>query len=297
MRKTHKGVVMPELRHFAVNTASQTILDAFATDGAVIIDAVLEQGEVDTILAEVMPFVDDSSQGLDDFTGRQTTRTGALVARSPACRDIVMQPLINELCGLFLAPFCDRYQLHLTQIIRLLPGQGSQLLHRDRLAWGGYLPPSIEPQFNTIWALTDFTQENGATQVVPGSNRWADDKRRAQASEVSQATMSRGSVLLYSGSVIHGGGENLSDAQRIGMNITYCLSWLRQEENQFLSCPPDVARSLPEDLQEMLGYTMGSYALGYFSNPEGAAGGRSDIRPPEAALGRRPRKHAELGPV
>ncbi len=80
--------------------------------------------------------------------------------------------------------------------------------------------------------------------------------------------MSRGSVLLYTGSVVHGGGQNRSDSPRLGLNITYCLSWLRQEENQFLSCPPDVARTLEPELQELLGYTMANYALGYFSPPQ-----------------------------
>ena len=102
--------------------------------------------------------------------------------------------------------------------------------------------------------------------------------------------MSKGSVLLYTGSVIHSGGENSSSLPRTGLNITYCLGWLRQEENQYLSCPPAVARDLPEELQELLGYTMSNYALGYYSEPDPGAGVSSDIRPPEAALGRKPRK-------
>ena len=101
--------------------------------------------------------------------------------------------------------------------------------------------------------------------------------------------MSAGSVLLYSGSVIHGGGANRSDMSRLGLNITYCLGWLRQEENQYLSCPPHIAKELDPQLQELLGYTSGNYALGYYSDPLATEAG-SDILPPEAALGRRPRK-------
>ena len=100
--------------------------------------------------------------------------------------------------------------------------------------------------------------------------------------------MSRGSVLLYSGSVIHGGGANSSAGPRIGMNITYTLGWLRQEENQFLSCPPKIARDLDPELTDLLGYTMGSYALGYFSAPE-MIEGQADTLPPEAVLGRMPK--------
>jgi ectoine hydroxylase-related dioxygenase (phytanoyl-CoA dioxygenase family) len=97
-------------------------------------------------------------------------------------------------------------------------------------------------------------------------------------------------VLLYTGIVIHGGGENRSSAPRIGVNITYCLGWLRTEENQYLSCPPHIARTLEPDLQQLLGYTMGNYALGYYSDPGMPRSGASDIRPPENALGRKPRE-------
>ena len=164
---------------------------------------------------------------------------------------------------------------------------GAQALHRDRLAWGGYIPREIEPQLNTMWALTDFTAENGATRVVPGSHRWPDEQR-ADSSEIIQAEMAAGSLLFYTGSVIHSGGENHTDTDRIGMNITYCLAWLRTEENQFLSCPPRVARDLDQDLQELMGYSMGNYALGYYSDPD-EVHETNDLRPPELAVGSRPR--------
>jgi ectoine hydroxylase-related dioxygenase (phytanoyl-CoA dioxygenase family) len=179
----------------------------------------------------------------------------------------------------FLGPFTDRIQLHLTQVIRILPGQGEQPLHRDRLAWGGFIPRSIEPQFNTIWAITDFSVENGATRVSPGSNHWGDD-RRARDEEVGYAAMTAGSVLVYSGSVIHSGGRNQSSAERIGINITYTLGWLRQEENQYLSCPPHIAATLAPELRALIGYSMGSYALGYFSPPV-APGAGPEVVPPE----------------
>lgn len=279
---------MPQLETLPATASQDDISRVIARDGACIVADVLAPEALDRIAGETQPLMDQSAKGLDGFTGFNTTRTGALVARSPACRDVVMNPVVLEAANRFLAPYCDRIQLHLTQLIRLLPGQGKQLLHRDRLAWGGYLP-DIEPQFNTIWALTDFTEENGATQVVPGSQLWDDPEREAKPEEVCQAVMPRGSVLLYTGSVIHGGGENRSNGARVGMNITYCLGWLRQEENQYLSCPPDVAKTLPPELQELLGYTMGSYALGYYSppapNPE-----IPDTAPPEFALGRLPRE-------
>ena len=79
--------------------------------------------------------------------------------------------------------------------------------------------------------------------------------------------MSAGSVFIYSGSVLHGGGANKSNSSRVGLNLTYCLGWLRQEENQYLSCPPDIAKDFDGELQNLLGYTQGEYALGYYSNP------------------------------
>ncbi|NNL85069.1 MAG: phytanoyl-CoA dioxygenase family protein [Myxococcales bacterium] len=279
---------MAELEHFQPDAPASAINAAIVRDGAAIIDNLLPQSELRALSSELRPFIDGSGRGRDDFTGRATTRTGALVARSPESRALVTHPVIGAQCDAFLLPFCDRYQLHLTQVIRLMPGQGKQTLHRDRLAWGGYLPRQIEPQLNTIWAVTDFTRENGATRVVPGSATW-DTSRRAAYEEQTQAEMSAGSVMLYTGSVLHGGGENRSDAERIGVNITYCLGWLRQEENQYLSCPPEVAATLSPELQELLGYTMGSYALGYFSRPDPTAEDGIDTLPPEALLGRKPR--------
>ncbi len=166
------------------------------------------------------------------------------------------------------------------------------MFHRDRLAWGNHIPRNIEPQFNTLYALTDFTADNGATRVVPGSNHW-DWDRRAGDDEKCQAEMSCGSVLLYSGSVLHSGGENRTETSRMGLNITYCLGWLRQEENQYLSCPPDVAKELSLDLQELLGYTMGNYALGYYSDPSGERS--AGILQPETALGVKSRNKIDSG--
>jgi ectoine hydroxylase-related dioxygenase (phytanoyl-CoA dioxygenase family) len=131
--------------------------------------------------------------------------------------------------------------------------------------------------------MTDFTEENGATQVVPGSPLW-EEGRRAEPHEIGYAEMKAGSVLVYSGSVIHGGGENRSNADRVGVNITYCLGWLRQEENQYLSCPPEIARTLDKKLQGLIGYAMGSYALGYYTPPLPPGVG-PEVAPPQVALG------------
>ncbi len=260
---------MLSLTTLPATASTDEILAVIKRDGALIVSGVLNPDELQRFHEELDPYMQATENGQDDFTGRSTTRTGALVARSGQARDMVMHPGVVAAANKFLEPYCKRIQLHLTQIIRLKPGQGKQMIHRDRWAWGQYLQ-NVEPQFNTIWALTDFTEENGATQVVPGSIDWPDD-RKAEPEEICQAVMSAGSVLLYTGSVFHGGGENRSAGDRIGVNITYTLGWLRQEENQYLSCPPEIAREFSSELQDMLGYEMGQYALGYYT-PPGAPG-------------------------
>tara|TARA_R110002072_G_scaffold59158_1_gene150686 strand:- start:25588 stop:26469 length:882 start_codon:yes stop_codon:yes gene_type:complete len=256
---------MPALESLPGSASTSDILKILKRDGALILTEVLSPAELKQFRVELDPYMQATGEGQDDFTGRSTTRTGALIARSKKARDMVMHKTIVTAANEFLAPFCQRIQLHLTQIIRLKPGQGKQQIHRDRWAWGRYMQ-NIEPQFNTIWAITDFTKANGATQVVPGSTDWPDD-RKATPEEICQAEMKAGSVLIYSGAVFHGGGENHSDADRIGANLTYTLGWLRQEENQYLSCPPEIAKNFSDELQDMLGYTMGQFAMGYYTPP------------------------------
>ncbi len=276
----------------SADATREDILAVLEADGAAIIKDLISPEQVKEMVDQVSPFIQQTPMGRDDFSGRHTQRTGALVARTPACHNLILHPTILPAARGFLEPFSEKILLHLTQTIKINPGNPAQPLHRDRLAWGTHIPQSIEPQFNTIWALTDFTVENGATRCVPGSHKW-DWQRRAEKDEIVQAQMSAGSVFIYTGSVLHSGGENRSDAPRLGLNLTYTLGWLRQEENQYLSCPPHIAKNLPEDLQELLGYTQGNYALGYFSDPE-ALHAESDILPPEMALGRMPTKGSSL---
>jgi len=139
-------------------------------------------------------------------------------------------------------------------------------VHRDQWAFDFFpFPAGFEVECHTMWAMNDFTEENGATRVVPGSHRFEDRLRFTDADTVP-AEMTKGSVLLYLGSLYHGGGANRSDAPRRGVNVGYTLSWLRQEENQYLACPPEVARELPEALARLAGYRRGAYALGYYGD-------------------------------
>lgn len=273
---------MSELVRFPANSPIDELLAVVKRDGALILEDVLSPDELDRAVEQLMPYVEATAPGADAFSGVRTTRTGALVARSSVIRECVMHPTVLETARRFLAPFCERIQLHLTQVIRIQPGQPAQQIHRDRWAWGTHLA-HVEPQLNTIWALTDFDEENGATRVVPGSVGWPDD-RQPTAEEITYARMRRGSLLLYSGSVFHGGGENRSTEDRLGVNLTYTLGWLRQEENQYLACPPEIARGFGRELQDLLGYTLGGYALGYYSPPL-APGQGPEVVSPGHALG------------
>ena len=275
---------MVELTHFDARKAKpEEIVSVLDRDGGVILEHALALACADAILEELAPFIESTAPFDDDFVGRQTTRTGGLVARSKSVREVVLHPTILSVADLFLKRHAAGYQLNLTQIMRLLPGQSAQALHRDRYLWSRSLPREIEPMLNGMWALTEFSEESGATRVIPGSQGW-DWDRAGTLEESVPAVMPRGAMLLYTCSVLHGGGENRSASPRVGLNITYLLDWLRQEENQYLSCPPEIARTLDPKLRALIGYTTGNGGLGYYS-PLAAPEGRIDTLPPEMAVG------------
>ena len=189
-----------------------------------------------------------------------------------------MHPLILDAVGAVLA-HATSFQLHLTQVIAIGPGETAQQIHRDQWAFDFFpFPSGYEVQCNTIWAMSDFRAENGATRVIPGSHRLA-DRREFTPADTEPAAMPAGSVLFYTGALYHGAGANSSSAVRHGLNLTYAVSWLRQEENQYLAVPHDIARTLPEPLLRLMGYARGAYALGYVD----------DLRDPlDVLLGREP---------
>lgn len=271
---------MPALIHLPASTSAQKIVEVLKKDGGVIIDKVLNHQRLQQLNTEIMPFVDKAKTGFEDFSGTKTKRIGALIARSPACGELALHPLINAACGEYLSPYCSGYQLHFSQAVSIGQGEGRQALHRDRFVWGGYVPQNIETQFSTIWAATDFTKENGATSVVPGSHLW-DADRKPKPEEITCAEMTAGSVFIYSGSTIHGGGANHTDQNRVGTLLHYTLNWLRQEENQYLSCPPEQAQALPKELRRLIGYTLGGPVLGFFTPPNGGKEG-FELQPPES---------------
>jgi len=252
------------ITHLPPDCSPEAIVERLGADGAVIVDHVAPASLMDQVELELAPFVAATPTGPDDFSGTNTRRTGSLIARSPASRHLVMHPLVLATTSLFLG-HATNFQLHLTQAIAIGAGQPAQPLHRDRWAFDFFpFPADYEVQCNTIWAQTDFTDANGATRIVVGSNR-ADDQLYT-AADTEPAEMERGSVLIYSGSVYHGGGPNQTELTRIGLNITYNVAWLRQEENQYLSVPREIASTLPTELLRVMGYDRGAYALGYIDD-------------------------------
>lgn len=253
---------MATIEHLTARATGDEVATILARDGVVVVDDLVAPSVMDAIGVELAPFLDATPYGPDEFSGRHTRRTGGLVARSATCRDLVMHPLVLDATRATLKD-ATSFQLHLTQVIAIGPGEPAQVIHRDQWAFDFFsFPRGYDVQCNTIWAMTDFTERNGATRVIPGSNHFEDGLQFAEADTIP-AEMRRGSVLLYTGSLYHGGGANRSDEVRAGINITYNRSWLRQEENQYLAVPHEIARTLPDDLLRLIGYARGAYALGY----------------------------------
>jgi ectoine hydroxylase-related dioxygenase (phytanoyl-CoA dioxygenase family) len=203
-------------------------------DGHVILEGVLPPAEVAAIRAALRPLLDAAPFGDNSFVGRRTKRVFGLPAKTRALDHVLTHQRVLELLEPVLGPFL----LSSAVAVEIHPGETAQTLHTDGSAWP--VPPGgPEIVANAIWALDDFTEANGATRLGSGV-----------------AEMPAGSVLVYVGSLPHGGGANVTGAARLGVIVGYTAAWLRQQENFALTCPPDVARSTPERLQSLLGYEL-----------------------------------------
>ena len=256
---------------FTADVTAEEVSEGLRDHGAVIIERLADGDLCDRLLDELQPWLAETPAGADDFTGRNTRRTGALLTRCPSSVAMVAHPLILDVVDQTLWAKKTTFQLHLTQSIAIGPGSPAQMIHRDQWCFDFFpFPADVDVEVSSIWALEDFTEENGATRVVPDSHRLPNGVRFT-FEESSPAEMPRGSVVLYLGSTFHGGGANNSDRVRIGINVDYVLGWLRQEENQYLSYTLDEVRGFPERVQRLVGYEVGAYALGYID------GGRSPM--------------------
>ena len=189
------------------------------------------------------------------FEGNRTTRTYNLLAHGPLWQKIPVQPEVLELVEGVLGEQCLVSSL---ASISLAPGETAQVLHADDQIQP-LEKPHIATACNSMWALTDFTEENGATRVVPGSHKWQNPDYFGDQSDIESipAEMAKGSVLVWHGSTWHGGGANITNNDlRVGVAMNYCAGFIRQQENQHLGIPPDIVATFTPELRQLCGFGM-----------------------------------------
>ncbi|MDA8056353.1 MAG: phytanoyl-CoA dioxygenase family protein [Actinomycetota bacterium] len=184
---------------FTADVDASAVVTALAEQGCAIVERLAPPELCDRVEHELAPYAARTPTGSDDFAGRNTRRTGALLARSPSATELVAHPLVLDVVDGVLGGGTTRYQLHLTQAIAIGPGSPAQPLHRDQWCFDFHpFPADLDVEVSTIWALTKFTAENGATRVVPASHRSEGQPYGEEDTEL--AVMPRGSVVLYLGS-------------------------------------------------------------------------------------------------
>jgi ectoine hydroxylase-related dioxygenase (phytanoyl-CoA dioxygenase family) len=262
-----------KLQRFTTRSDIPTLLDAIDRDGAVIVEGLLDQSVVDRVNAEVEDAVSAAdpsaplfSPVMEAFHGPCTKQVPGMPGLSRTFAvDVMCHPILLALADAILLPSCARYVLNLGHLLQRGPGAEDQWLHRDEAVWSDVPKPSPELQLASVIAFVDFTRDNGATRVVPGSHRWPDRQLtpaeqilgpQPDPEQIAYAEMPAGSAVIYIGGTIHGGGGNTTDIPRRGAHLSYCLGWLRTEENNYLSVPPAVAATLPRRAQEVLGYSL-----------------------------------------
>jgi len=221
------------------------------------------RAELDPLMATAR--VIDQDDPTQFYPGR-TRRTSGLVTHSESVGRLVLNEHSTSLCDHFLTPNSEfGYQLHVTAALEVGPGARTQVLHREHDSYTFFPHPRPNMIVASMWAITDFRADNGATLLVPGSHQWP-EQREASNDEIIAAEMPAGSVLYWLGGTLHGAGANVANDWRYGIILTYSLGWLRQEENQYLDVPPDVAARLSPELRDMIGYKMHG-ALGFSMHP------------------------------
>ncbi|MEM7221278.1 MAG: phytanoyl-CoA dioxygenase family protein [Pseudomonadota bacterium] len=237
----------------ATPSATPARLDAIERDGYCVIEGALTSAQCARVKAELAPYLQREKMGRNDFEGEHSERVYALLAKAPVIAELIEHVAILPLLDALLAP---NYLLSAALAINVHPGETPQPFHIDDGA-GSRMLPKPRPAYgvSTIWAIDDFTADNGATEVAPGSHRWAEG-REPRADEVVPVIMPAGSVLVFAGSLVHRGGANRSNGSRLAITPQYCMPWLRQIENMVLAVPPELAARYSATIQGMLGYSV-----------------------------------------
>jgi ectoine hydroxylase-related dioxygenase (phytanoyl-CoA dioxygenase family) len=254
---------MVALIHLANDAPVADVLAALDTDGAVVIDHLLDPHLLSTFRADMERAAgafDAGTRSADatvrNFWGDETKRFTRLASRSDSFVNILLDPIMLAVADALLLPNCSTYWMNTGQMMIIGPGESEQVLHRDADNWRMMnRPDGFEVTVSCMFAITDFTEAVGATRVVPGSNRWDDYKRRPTAAEITEAVMSAGSGMIYTGRALHGAGANATSNQwRFGLHVSYVLGWLTPEEAAPLGTEWSVAAQLPERAQQLLGW-------------------------------------------
>jgi ectoine hydroxylase-related dioxygenase (phytanoyl-CoA dioxygenase family) len=236
---------------------TKRVLDDLDRDGYAVVESIISTEEAAAIRDELRRIVADIPTGRNDFEGFQTRRIYAIFAKTRMLDRLATHPLLLAVVDALLLPSA---QLSAPTGIDIAPGERAQILHTDDSIYP--VPrPHADIVLNSMWAFDDFTEDNGATRVVPGSHKWTD--RVPTEDETVTVTMPAGSVLFIRGTLWHGGGANRTDAPRLGVLLEYAAGWVRQQENHVLAVPPDVVRTLDPRLQELLGYGVYPPFVGY----------------------------------
>ena len=219
------------------------------THGYVILEKLLPADICDGLKQTLLPLL--SHKGRNQFEGHETQRLYSVLAKTRACDRLIDHPRILALLDRLFMP---NYLLSQAQVINIHPGETKQHLHADD---SFYPVPRPRAPFGaaTVWAIDDFTAQNGATILIPGSEKWG-ERAPTDSDPRRQAVMPKGSVIFYGGTLWHGGGANQSQAPRLGFTAQYCEPWCRTQENFSLSVAKDIAKNLSPELQSMLGYSV-----------------------------------------
>lgn len=223
-------------------------LAAVQRDGYVILPDLLTSVELREIREAVPSLL--NQHGRNGFEGRMTQRVYSVLNKTRSCDRIADHPRVLALLDRLLLP---NYLLSMLQVIKILPGEKAQLLHTDDSFYP--LPrPRAPLGAATIWAIDDFTADNGATDIIPGSHHWGE--RNPEEAEREPVVMKAGSCVFFLSTLWHGGGANRSAAPRLAVTAQYCEPWLRTQEAFTLSISRDTVRAVSEDIRRMLGYSI-----------------------------------------
>ncbi|MFM0172632.1 phytanoyl-CoA dioxygenase family protein [Paraburkholderia sediminicola] len=241
-------------------TEVKRIIDA---DGGVIIKGLFAR-QVDAMNAEIDPIISKWHEGvrgnewMEEFAGRQTKRLTQLVARSKVFREqMIDDETMLSYVDTMMLETSDSYWMNAAQVIELQPGEKVQMLHRDLENYPifrKYGAEAPEVMCNCLVALSDYTEEMGATRVIPGSHKWADFEDRGDQSQTIAAVMEKGDALLYSGKMLHGGGANRSTKPRRALALAFCCGWLVPEEAYPFVVPIEIARTMSARAQQLMGF-------------------------------------------